>query len=639
MMHKLIGFLLLLASTLTPTLSVAGEYCISGIAPELLANARAVIRHDHLKWEVLASTRSRFTRQYVITIIDPGALHLADISVNYNRSGRLRNIKGTIYDATGNPIRKLGRNDFAQRHIQGEYALYTDIKETYTDLYVNQFPFTVRFEYTIDMSHVHLNGTWMPLPATGISLEEAKIQIVMPGNMSFRYHASHPELETPRIDPMPRNHKTYTWQINQLPSVKSEPLAPPTYILLPYVRLASNRFHYDGVEGSMETWQELGHWINKINEGKQRLPRPLIAHMERLTEGLRDTVEIVNAVYRYVQTHTRYVSILLGQGGYRPQDAGQVHSNGYGDCKDLSNFTVAILQALGIRSHYAVIHSDINPDWVQKEFPANNFNHAIVCVPLQHDTLWLETTSKYFPAGFIGSFNMDRYVLLATPQGGVLTRTPSSDQQKNRITRHIVASARNMNETEVTFQRTYSGNTFEQMAGINDLGSARQMQYFRENLTLERARVTALSYEINHVPQPLIKEVSQLTVQQHFRRAGNRLIFQPIVLIENVVVPAETAHRVNPFHLRAHSVYHDNIEWVLPTGYQLQHIPDDVEWDTPWGFYSLKVNYNPSQNILMLERTWFSHGGVFPPEDYQEFARFRRNIQNHDNMQLLLIPH
>ncbi|MCK7533460.1 MAG: hypothetical protein MZV63_21720 [Marinilabiliales bacterium] len=68
---------------------------------------------------------------------------------------------------------------------------------------------------------------------------------------------------------------------------------------------------------------------------------------------------------------------------------------------------------------------------VYKDFVDNQFNHAILCIPLQRDTVWLDCTSQTLPFNYLGDFTDDRYALLITPDGGKMVRTPAFTRKEN----------------------------------------------------------------------------------------------------------------------------------------------------------------------------------------------------------------
>jgi hypothetical protein len=73
---------------------------------------------------------------------------------------------------------------------------------------------------------------------------------------------------------------------------------------------------------------------------------------------------------------------------------------------------------------------------VDPDFPENGFNHVILCVPDQKDSVWLECTSSSNEFNELGTFTENRYALLITDEGGALVPTPKSYSSSNTLSSH-----------------------------------------------------------------------------------------------------------------------------------------------------------------------------------------------------------
>ena len=89
-----------------------------------------------------------------------------------------------------------------------------------------------------------------------------------------------------------------------------------------------------------------------------------------------------------------------------------------------------LLKVADINSYYTLVLAGETRQ-LNHDFVANHFNHAILCVPMIKDTIWLDCTSQTLPFNFLGDFTDDRPALLITPEGGKLVRTPAFIKNEN----------------------------------------------------------------------------------------------------------------------------------------------------------------------------------------------------------------
>src|SRR5690606_16810927 len=95
-----------------------------------------------------------------------------------------------------------------------------------------------------------------------------------------------------------------------------------------------------------------------------------------------------------------------------------------GDCKGLTNYTLALLKAVGVESHYAVVEAGRAKIDLEEDFPTlAQGNHVILAIPHKGGYHWLDCTSQYLPFGYIGDFTDDRKAFVVTPEGGEIVGT------------------------------------------------------------------------------------------------------------------------------------------------------------------------------------------------------------------------
>jgi tetratricopeptide (TPR) repeat protein/transglutaminase-like putative cysteine protease len=175
---------------------------------------------------------------------------------------------------------------------------------------------------------------------------------------------------------------------------------------------------------SFDTWDEVAAWYGTLQKPSLQVTPELRAKAEELTRGKNTDTEKIRALYDYVSTKFRYISISLGQGRYAPHAASEVLANQFGDCKDKHTLLAALLQAVGIDAYPVLISSRMKID------PATPtpglFDHVITAVPQKDSFLWLDTTPGVAPLALLSRPLRDKLALVISPGNkGLLIKTPA----------------------------------------------------------------------------------------------------------------------------------------------------------------------------------------------------------------------
>ena len=95
--------------------------------------------------------------------------------------------------------------------------------------------------------------------------------------------------------------------------------------------------------------------FDKILSGTDELPEETKVKIKNLVGNEKDPIKKAKIVYKYVQEKSRYVSIQVGIGGWKPMLANDVDRLGYGDCKALIKLYKSFLNAVDVPSYYTII--------------------------------------------------------------------------------------------------------------------------------------------------------------------------------------------------------------------------------------------------------------------------------------------
>lgn len=206
--------------------------------------------------------------------------------------------------------------------------------------------------------------------------------------------------------------KVYFWKTSQLKptSAKQDQTTKPK---LPDVQFTT-----------FKTWADVGRWYGQLVAERAIVTPTIQAKAAEPTKGLTSTDQKEKAIYRYVSTQFRYISLSFGIGRYQPHFAEDVLSNKYGDCKDKHTLFAALLKAAGIEAWPVLIGDGVklDPD-VPSPAP---FNHVITVLPDAKGLTWLDTTPEVAPFGLLVSPLRDKQALVIPDNGpAYLAKTPA----------------------------------------------------------------------------------------------------------------------------------------------------------------------------------------------------------------------
>ncbi len=639
MLNILFAGLSTVASAQDVPAGVDDTFAMHSLNPVLLLGANgAVVRLDHKQLEVKNRSKATLRVHQAITILDSKGREHGIVGYWYDKFRKPKKLEAQIRDASGKIIRKLKGREIKDYSAISDFSLYEDNRVKVATLEHDVYPYTVEYWYELDFNGYISWPSWKP-GSSGLSVERGRFEVIAPSELPVRYFTEGNDLEPAVINE--GKETVYRWDATLVQRQMEDLLAALSMEVVPdreeiRVQVAPAEFEIDGSVGDMSSWTNLGNWYYQLNEGRDVLPADKIAEVVRVTDGINDPKEKARKVYELFQASTRYVSVQLGIGGWQTYDAAYVAERGYGDCKALTNYLMAMMDAAGIESHPALIHNNYGSSQVQEEFPNNAFNHVILMVPLPADTLWLEATSQSIPFGRIGAGNEDRYALVIDPEHSTLMSTPASTPEDNARIRKAEVMIHASGSAVAAIEMKYSGNQQDHV--IHEIASAPyrdQMEWLHDELEIPSFKVASADFSGVQERRANSTIKANLELPRYAAQTGQRMFINTNLMERDAYVPPEDLNRTRPVFLAYRYVDEDHVAFKLPEGYKIEAMPEDVLLET--SFATFNVTNTLDGDALTYRRTLQFREREIEPALYASYRDFLFDVARADRAQVVLV--
>ncbi len=621
---------------LLQTIAFAAEtpYAVSTITPTLLKGANVVKRMEEVRFEVFNTGHTELKYKYAFTILNENGDAHAQLVEWYDKLRKIEWIEGSLYDASGKEIKKVKGKDIQDISGVSDISLMDDNRKKVHSFYYKVYPYTIEYEVKIRYNNsFHFPG-WVTQEDECIAVEKSSYTFVCPAAYEFRYREHN--YKGKKVETTEGGKKMATWQVQNLPAVDKENFGPRWNELTTMLSVAPTLFEVEGYKGNMSSWKEFGKFLYELKRDKDVLPDAVKAKVHSLIAGTKTDKEKIKLLYNYLQQNTRYISIQLGIGGWQPFDAGYVASKGYGDCKALSNYMYSLLKEANIKSQYAIIKAGEGDYALMEDFPSNQFNHAVLCVPVQNDTVWLECTSQTTPAGYMGDFTGNRKALLIDENGGTLVSTPRYGVAENLQLRSIKGKLETNGALIMKVATRYGsvqGDNLHQL--INGLSKEKVKEVLQEELDLATYDINDFKYTEQKEALPQIDESLHIYVSNYATITGKRLFLAPNLLNrsqQKLNLDVERKYEL-VFNYAYKDV--DSVEIEIPAGYKLESMAAPVQLKTKFGTYHSTLKFDNNKVTLVRLREQFA--GRFAAKDYAELAKYYADIYKADRARIVLV--
>ncbi len=614
--------------------SQKADFNKASIPETLLQNSNAVIRSEQCEITIPSQRSMTIKTKRIVTVLNESGVSAIGAYENYDKNRKIKKVELTVFDAFGRELKSYKRRDFKDMSAGDGFSVFNDNRILYLNYTPIQYPFTVIYESEIETSNTAFIPTWSPFNGYFISTEKASLDIKYNPALGFRFKETNFSAKYNIIKNENEGQFSYTAQ--NIPALKGEDNSPEFIKIVPVTFFKVEKFNLEGVDGQAETWKDFGEWYYKsLLTGTDELPAETRNKIKQLVGNEKNPREIAKIVYKYVQDKTRYVSIQVGIGGFKPMLAKDVDKLGYGDCKGLSNYTRALLNVVGITAYNVIIYGDRYKRNIQSDFVSVQGNHMILAIPDGDDYIWLECTNQTSPFGYQGTFTDSRNALVIKPEGGEIVKTKAYTESDNsQITKgsYAISPEGNISGKMAIVSK---GEQYDRVYGKVRLSKEDVDNYYKSYFNnINSLKLAKINF--NDDPDAIaFTEEIELSAPNYASGNNDKLMFVLNAFNFNSYTPKRYRARENPFEINRGFYDYDEITIELPAGYSIEAMPQNSEIKTKYGEYETSIMKNDN-NTITYKRTLSLKTGFYESKEYDDYRLFREQISRNDNAKIIL---
>jgi hypothetical protein len=464
--------------------------------------------------------------------------------------------------------------------------------------------------------------------ATPIELKEITIEIDQ--DIDVDIHAFNFGHLSYTIDStISKKSRIYRYIFKDIKKISSEPFSCEYLKVYPHLSFKIKSYMLDDKKiNVLETVDDLfkfnKQFLEKVDNKTSESFKKLALE---LTQNKETEFEKVKAIYYWVKKNIKYIAFESGLEGFVPRDANSVFEKRYGDCKDMANLIYTLSEEAGIKNVYrAWIGTSKLPYKINNLTSPIIFNHMIAVYHNSETTHFLDATDAFVDIKYPTEFIQGKEALLYKSNTEYeIVPVPFVDKKDNFKDINIKMYIKN-NQIEGTVNTEMGGyQKLIYLRKIYDLASDRKKQILKNYLEIGNNKFEYSNLKEKNIESPDSNALLEynFNLQNYFTKANDE-IFVNMLLEKYGSMDELKEDRLSNIDLNMKSKNTINVELVIPEGYQVNFLPENIDKSNSFG--QLKVSYSKNETSVFCNYSFEYNQAEIPKEKYQEFNEFQKNI-------------
>ncbi len=395
---------------------------------------------------------------------------------------------------------------------------------------------------------------------------------------------------------------------------------------------------------TMESWETISDWYADLampmareDYNLNKVYNEIFSGKENLTDR-----EKAESIYAYLCDNINYSSVSFRQSNFVPQKPMVTISTKLGDCKDLSTLFYTLAQKADLKTNLVLVNTRENGENTMK-IPSVNFNHCIIRIEMDGDTLYQELTDSKLPFGTQPDYLYNAQALVIpnsedSKVGKDLIHIPLLRLHENVIDRTVkvkitdeeMALSTNVNlqgQTVSDYRWHFADlSKVETKESVDDYCSG----YFESDIKVKNYELKNLDGFTNdfaiEVDMTLEDELKSIGSLQTFSIP----FFEKIFSIDQFPSD-ERNHPLNYWLYEAIDQYKTKVNITIDPMYVFEEIPSNVSIQNKFISFTITVN-KISETEIEVIREVTPNTATVSKEDYPEFRKMVKEVSKSEEI-------
>jgi len=431
------------------------------------------------------------------------------------------------------------------------------------------------------------------------------------------------------------NSKIHTYILKDIPAIHKEKNIQGRTYIYPHILILPKSFTYNSKKQILfnET-KDLYNWYHSLVKELKNDNNPFKSLVADLIKDTKTDEEKIKNIYYWVQDNIRYIAFEDGIAGFKPDEASNVFTKKYGDCKGMANLTKQMLKEANFDARLVWIGTKrIAYDYSTPNLSVDN--HMICAVVNNGKTTFLDATEKYNPFGEYAYRIQGKEALIENNNDFILKKVPSSNVDFNKL--------------EINYNFEIKGEELIGSASKIYNGEGRsEMIYHINNLKNDKKEKSIKRFLSNYNSNIIVSDTDIYDLSN--REAELKIKYN--INIKNAISSFDNEMYINfdfdkefstmyfkdrkldyIFSYKKNIISTTNIK--IPNDYKILEIPKNISINSD--NYDLKVSFNVKDNLITYKKEFKINNAIIKSSEFNSWNEFIEKLIKLYNQQIVLI--